>query len=112
LHSGASTWLLPSFLVPKKDDRVRYISNSQKLNKHIKRKIDNLPMIRDILTCRSGRSGYKYFTKLDTSRQYYTFEFDEFNKKLCTNLHIAWYCYHQLPMGVSQTPKTLWKIIR
>jgi hypothetical protein len=53
----------------KEDNRVRWISNSRQLNKVIRCKQYPLPIIMDILRkC----SGYKFFTKLDVSMQYYS----------------------------------------
>ena len=58
----AGPWCAPSFIIPKKDGRVRWISDFKHLNKIIKQKVYGLPKIQDILT---RRSGYKFFTKLD-----------------------------------------------
>jgi hypothetical protein len=55
---GASTWLSPSFIIPKKDGSVRWISDFRELNKFITRRVYHLPKIQDILT---RRSGYAFF---------------------------------------------------
>ncbi len=57
----------------KEDNRVCWISNSRQLMKVKRRKQYPLPMNTDIL-CKCSR--YKFFTKLDISMQYYTFELD------------------------------------
>ena len=101
-HSGASQWASGTFIIPKKDGRVRWISDFRALNKCIKRKTYPLPRIAEIL-CK--RTGYAYFSKLDISMAYYTFELDDESKDLCMiNMPYGLYRYRVLPLGVTQSP--------
>ena len=101
-RSGASQWASSTFIIPKKDGRIRWISDFCALNKCIKRKTYMLPRISEIL---SKHTGYMYFSKLDISMAYYTLELDDESKDLCTiNTPYGLYCYHVLPLGIAQSP--------
>ena len=82
----ATEWAAPTMAIPKKDDTIRIVSVFRELNKAIRRRVFPLPRIQDVL---HRRTGYSYFTKLDVSMQFYTFELDEESKQLCTLLHLS-----------------------
>ena len=97
-----SEWIAGTFIVPKKDGRVRWITDFRGLNKSLWRKVYPLCKISEIFQCCSG---YKFFTKLDISMQYYTFLLDEASRNLCTfATPFGLYRYCRLPMGVSESP--------
>jgi hypothetical protein len=68
-----------------------------------------LPMIGNIL---AKRTGYEFFTKLDISMQYFTFELDNETSDLCMiATPFGLYCYKRLPMVVTPVPDILQEIM-
>ncbi len=57
-----SQWAAPTFVIPKKDGSVRFISDFRELNKRIKRRPYPLPHIQDLLM---NLEGFKCATSLD-----------------------------------------------
>ena len=99
--SQHSEWIAATFIVPKKDGCIRWITDFHGLNKSLCHKVYPLHKISEILQCRSG---YQYFTKLDISMQYYMFVLDKPSWNLCTfTTPFRLYCYCRLPMGISES---------
>ena len=95
-------WASPTFTMLKKDGRVRWISGLRNLNKVLKRKVHNLPVIQDILR---KRSGYAFCTKLDLSMFYYNLKLDKESQELCTIVTpYGTYQCTRLAMGLSVAP--------
>ena len=63
-----SEWGSPTFIIPKKDGTVRFISDFRELNKQIKKKPFPLPKIQDLLL---KLEGFQYATSLDLNMGYY-----------------------------------------
>ena len=63
-----SQWGAPTFIIPKKDNTVRFISDFRELNKRIKRKPYPIPKIQDLLL---KLEGFQYATSLDLNMGYY-----------------------------------------
>ena len=57
-----SKWGAPTFIIPKKNDTVCFISDFQELNKRLKRKLFPIPKINDLLL---KLEGFQYATSLD-----------------------------------------------
>ena len=97
-----SEWGAPTFIIPKKDKTVRFISDFRELNKRLKRKPFPIPKIQDLMM---KLEGFMYGTSLDLNMGYYHIELCPDSKKLCTIvLPFGKYEYQRLPMGLSNSP--------
>ena len=97
-----SEWAAPAFIIPKKDGRVRFVSDFRRLNKQIKRTPYPLPHIKDMLL---KVSHFTYATALDLVMGYYNITLSADASKLCTIVTpFGKYEYLRLPMGVSVAP--------
>ena len=97
-----SEWGAPTIIIPKKDERICWITDFWELNKCLKWHVYPLPHIGKVLR---HQTGYKFLTKLDISMCYYTFELDDESKDLCTIVTpFGKYRYNCLPMGEKQSP--------
>ena len=97
-----SEWASPTFIIPKKDKSVRFISDFRELNKRIRRKPYPIPKIQEMLM---NLEGFQYATSLDLNMGYYHIELTPFAKQLCTIvLPFGKYEYQRLPMGLCNSP--------
>jgi hypothetical protein len=93
----ASKWSLPSFIIPKKDKTVCFISDFGEVNKRLVRKPFPIQKISTIL---QEIEGFSYATALDLNMGYYTIRLDPDTSKICTII-FPWekFSYKKLPMG-------------
>ncbi len=77
----ASEWASPSFIIPKKDKTVRFLSDIWEVNKRLVRKPFQIPKISMVLQEIEGSS---YATTLDLNMGYYTIRLDPDASKVCT----------------------------
>ena len=95
-----SEWAAPTFIIPKKDGRVRFVTDFRRLNKQIRRTPYPLPHIKDMLL---KVSHFTYATALDLG--YYNITLSPDASKLCTiTTPFGKYEFLRLPMGVSVAP--------
>ena len=99
---GESEWASPSFIIPKSNQTVRFITDFRELNKRLKRKPWPLPKITETL---QELEGFTFASQLDLNMGYYTIRLDPDSSKICTII-LPWgkYSYQRLPMGVAGSP--------
>jgi len=93
----------PTFIIPKKDGSVRFISDFRELNKRILRKPYPIPNIQDMLL---NLEGFQWATtSLDLNMGHYHFRLDPASKQLCTIvLPFGKHEYQAIPMGLCNSP--------
>ena len=106
-----SEWAVPTFIIPKKDKTVRFISDLREVNKRIVRKPYPIPKISSVL---QEMEGFTFASQLDLNMGYYTIRLDGDAQKICTII-LPWekYSYMRLPMGLSNAPdifKKKWQV--
>ena len=101
-YKRSTKWAAPTFIVPKKDSRFRFVSDFRRLNKQITHTPYQLPHIKDMLL---KASHFPYATALHLVMGYYNIKLSTDASKLCTIVTpFGKYEYLQLPMGVSVAP--------
>ena len=97
-----SEWVSPSFIQPKKNNTVRFLTDFREVNKRLVRKPFPIPKISTVL---QEVEGFAYATSLDLNMGYYTIRLDPDASRICTII-FPWgkYSYKRLPMGVAGSP--------
>ena len=97
-----SPWASPTFIIPKKNLTVRFISDFRKVNELLVRKPFPIPKISTVL---QEMQGFNFASALDLNMGYYTLRLDADSQKICTII-LPWgkYSYLRLPMGVAGSP--------
>jgi hypothetical protein len=73
-----SEWASPSFIVPKKNNTVRFLSNFWEVNKRLIRKPFPIPKISTVL---QELEGFTFATALDLNMGYYTIRWIQMHPK-------------------------------
>jgi len=97
-----SEWASPSFIVPKKNGTVCFLSDFWEVNKRIVRTPFPIPKISTVL---QELEGFSYATALHLNMGYYTIRLDPDSSKICTII-FPWgkYSYKRLQMGIAGSP--------
>jgi hypothetical protein len=95
---ASSEWAAPTFIIPKKDNTVRVITDFRGLNKCLVRKPYPIPKIPNIFR---GLEKFQYATTIDLNMGYYSMPLDDEAKILCV-ISLPWglYQYQVLPQGI------------
>jgi hypothetical protein len=97
-----SEWAARSFIIPKKNGTVRFISDFRKLNAELRRKPYPILKISQML---QELENISFATSLDLNMGYYTIRLDPDVQKMCTLVTpFGKYQYLKLPMGMSCSP--------
>ena len=93
-----SEWACGAFIIPKKTQDVRVVTDFRKLNESIVRRPFPVPKIKDLLT---SLRGFTHASAIDLSMGYYSIPLSEKAKEL-TSFLLPWgkYRYTRLPMGI------------
>ena len=101
---GKSEWAAPTFAIPKKDGRIRVVTDFRQLNKRLQRRKFPTPRMDDML---SDIHEFKYATCLDQNMGYYAMMLTE-NARKILRIVLPWgvYEYLVLPMGMLESSDT------
>jgi hypothetical protein len=94
----ANEWAAPTFMMPEKDGRVRFMSDFHKLNEWLRRAPHPIPKTQDLL---HKLEGFMHATSLDLNMGHHHVKLNPDAQKRCTII-TQWGCLScsRMPMGV------------
>lgn len=97
-----SEWGSPSFIIPKGNNQVRFLTDFRELNKRILRKPYPLPKIQDML---QQMESFTFASAIDLNMGYYHLRLSPATREICA-IVFPWgvYRYNRLPMGACCAP--------
>jgi len=97
-----SEWGSPAFIIAKKNEQVRFLTDFREVNKRIVRTPWPIPKIGSVL---QELEGFTFATAIDLNMGYWTIRLDPDAQKICTII-LPWgkYSYLRLPMGIAGSP--------
>ena len=97
-----SEWGATTFIQPKKNGTLRFLSDFKNINQRIRRKPFPIPKIKDMLL---KLEGFTYASSIDLNMGYYHIGLSPGSKKICT-IVLPWgkYEYQKIHMGVCNIP--------
>jgi Reverse transcriptase (RNA-dependent DNA polymerase) len=97
-----SEWGAPSFGIPKKNGKIRFVSDFRQLNKVLRRTPYPLPVPQEIFRTMDG---FSFCTTMDINMGFWAIPLSSYSQQLCT-IVLPWgkYCYLRLPMGLAVRP--------
>lgn len=100
--ASQADWLSPSFIIPKPNGQVRFLSDFRELNKALVRRPYPIPKISDML---QQMEGFTFATTIDLVMGFYQMKLDLKTMKICA-IVFPWgvYRYKRLPMGTAISP--------
>lgn len=97
-----SEWGSPSFIIPKTNGTVRFLTDFREVNKRIIRKPHPIPKISEML---QQMEKFQFMSSVDLNMGYYHLTLDMATREICT-IVFPWgkYRYKRLPMGAACAP--------
>ena len=107
---GATPWISPIVVVPKKENKIRLCVDMRVANTAIERERFPVPTTQEI---KHKLNGSKYFSKLDMNKGYHQLELDEESRKITVFMtHKGLFRYKRLFFGINTAAEIFQKTVQ